>query len=107
MLRPEEQWARSVISRALGVPVVQHDDGSLPGMHDLDITYGDRPPRAVEVTAAADGEAIALWNLLNGQDERWVEPALAGGWLVSLLPTARAKRVRKELVVLRDVPRHA
>lgn len=36
---------------------------------------------AVEVTAAADGEAIALWNLLNGRGDRWIEqPWWADGW---------------------------
>jgi hypothetical protein len=101
-LRPEEQWAREVIAYALQVPVEQHDDGSVDGMHDLDVIYPDRPRAAVEVTTAADGEAIALWNLLNGGG-RWVEPTLKGGWAVSLLPTARAKRVREELPPLLEI----
>lgn len=37
-LRTEEEWARQVMSLALGVPVLQHDDGSVGGMHDLDVT---------------------------------------------------------------------
>ena len=101
-LRPEEHWAREVIAYALQVPVVQHDDGTVEGMHDLDVVYPDRPRAAVEVTTAADGESIALWNLLNGNG-RWIEPTLRGGWAVSLLPTARAKRVRKELPPLLNV----
>ena len=101
-LRPEEQWAREIIAYALRVPVVQHDDGTVEGMHDLDVLYPDRPCAAVEVTTAADGESIALWNLLNGGG-RWIEPTLRGGWAVSLLPTARAKRVRKELPPLLEM----
>jgi hypothetical protein len=44
-------WARRCISTALGgVEVVQHDDGSEAGMHDLEIIYRDRAPGAVEIT---------------------------------------------------------
>lgn len=99
-LRAEEEWAREIIAHALGVPVVQHDDGSRERMHDLDILLGNGVRAAVEVTAAADGEAIALWNLLNGRGARWIEPTLVGGWLVTLAPSARAKRVRQELPAL-------
>jgi hypothetical protein len=86
-----------MMSEVLGVAVSQHDDGSRPGMHDLDILHPDRPHGAAEVTAAADGECLALWRLMNGNDERWIVPELDGGWLVSLDPAARAKSVRKEL----------
>lgn len=50
-LRLEEVWAQRCIAFALGVPVTQHDDGSQPGMHDLNIEYADRSPGAVEVTS--------------------------------------------------------
>jgi hypothetical protein len=95
-LRPEEEWARQMLSSALDAPVVQHDDGSAPSMYDLRVDYLDRPPAAVEVTSAADGETIALWNLMNGNG-RWIEDDLVGGWTVSLDVAARAKRVRSEL----------
>jgi hypothetical protein len=94
-LRPEEEWARQMLSNALDAEVVQHDDGSAPGMYDLRVEYQDRIA-AVEVTAAADGEMIALWNLMNGEG-RWIEDELAGGWMVALHPSARAKRIRSEL----------
>jgi len=99
-LRPEEEWARRSVQSALGLLVCQHDDGSSPGMHDLDIRYADGTRGAVEVTAAADGDSIALWNLMNGGGGRWIAPELAGGWMVALLPTARAKRLRDELPAL-------
>ena len=95
-LRPEEEWARRMMTHALGVPVLQHDDGSLVRMHDLDVVY-DGESAAVEVTSAADGESIALWNLMNGRNERWVVDELQGGWMVSLEPSARAKRLKAEL----------
>lgn len=86
-----------MITAALGHPVRQHDDGSRPGMHDLDIDLPDGTVAAVEVTAAADPASIELWNIVNGGDDRWIVPELAGGWMVSLLPSARAKRVKAEL----------
>lgn len=66
-------------------------------MFDLRIVYRDRPPGAVEVTAAADAESVELWNITNGRRGRWQVDQLAGGWLVSLLPSARAKRVLTNL----------
>lgn len=85
-----------MIEYALGVPVVQHDDGTLPRMHDLDIAYSDGRRGAVEATAAADAASIELWNLMNSGG-RWIVDNLAGGWAVSLHPHARAQRLWKEL----------
>jgi hypothetical protein len=80
----------------LGVPVVQHDDGSRNAMYDLRVLYPDGPAGAAEVVAAADGESIALWNLIN-PGGRWIAPELAGGWSVHLEISARGKRIRNEL----------
>lgn len=95
-LRGEEQWAAACVGEALGVEVVQHDDGSRDGMHDLDIVRPDRRD-AVEVTAAADAESIQLWKLVNDRDDRWIVPTIEGGWNVTLEPAARAKRILSEL----------
>lgn len=96
--RGEEQWAAAVIAAALdGATVDQYDDGSQPGMYDLDVTYQDGRRAAVEVTAAADAASIELWNIVNGKPGRWIEPSFRGGWMVALEPTARAKRIRSEL----------
>jgi hypothetical protein len=84
------------MSRALGVPVEQHDDGSRPGMHDLDIMYPDRPTAAAEVTAAADSMLTEQWNLMN-DGGRWQVATLTGGWLVSVEPEARVRRLRRDL----------
>jgi hypothetical protein len=97
MARPEEEWARQMVQAALGVPVVHHDDGSEPGMFDLLVHLSENRRAAVEVTAAADPDCTALWKLMNGDDDRWVEDDLQGGWMVGLIPKARAKRVRAEL----------
>jgi hypothetical protein len=96
-LRQEEQWAQEVIGRVLSATAEQHDDGSLPGMHDLTILRPGRPPAAVEITAAADSASIELWQLVNGSHKRWLVEGLRGGWMVSVDPLARAKRLRYEL----------
>ncbi|CAL9417883.1 hypothetical protein SUDANB130_01786 [Streptomyces sp. enrichment culture] len=95
--RGEEQWVQACMQAALpGVEVRPHDDGSRPGMHDFDLVRDGQRFAAVEVTAAADAASIELWKLLN-DGGRWIQGGLAGGWMVSLLPTSRAKRVRAEL----------
>lgn len=96
-LRGEEEWAREMIQQALGVAVVQHDDGSTPRMYDLKILHDGQPPAAVEVVAAADAASIELWNIFNGGG-RWQAPGIQGGWMVALDPLiARAKRIKREL----------
>ena len=85
-----------MMERALRVPLLQHDDGSRPGMHDLDIVYSDGQYGAVEATAAADAASIELWNLMNGGG-RWIEDKVAGGWMVSVQPHACARPLRQEL----------
>lgn len=85
------------MAEAIPGEVSRHDDGLLPGMFDLEINYPDGRRGAVEVTAAADAPAIELWNLVNGVDERWIDPHLVGGWFAVLTPSARAKRIKSEL----------
>lgn len=97
-LRGEERFAAACIQAALpGVQVEQHDDGSKPSMHDLALVRDGHVFAAVEVTAAADQASIELWNLVNGTNARWIERSLAGGWMVGLLPHARAKDLRRQL----------
>lgn len=96
-MRGEEKVVAATIAATLGLRVEQHDDGSRPGMHDLNIMTADGGPAAVEVTGAADPDSIQLWKLVNGRDERWTDPSLQGGWMLHLEPTARAKRLLKEL----------
>ncbi|MFH9655301.1 hypothetical protein ACH4MT_30880 [Streptomyces anulatus] len=95
--RREEQWVRACLQQALpDVEVRHHDDGSRPGMHDFDLVREGQRFAALEVTAAADAASLELWKLVNG-GPRWIREELAGGWMVSLAPTARAKRIRSEL----------
>jgi hypothetical protein len=102
MLEPrgEEAWAKACISRALGVTVQHHDDGSEPSMHDLEIEHADGSRAAIEVTSAADPAPTELWNLIGG---RWVLPDIAGGWTIGVRPQARARTIRSQLPTLLHV----
>ncbi len=87
----------ATITTTLGLRVEQYDNGLQPGMHDLNIIFVDGSLAAVEVTAAADPDSIELWKLVNGRGERRTVKDLQGGWMLTLEPTARAKRLRTEL----------
>lgn len=67
-LRGEENGVAATIAATLGSRVRQHDDGSRPGMHDLNILTANGGPGALEVTTAADPDRIHLWKLVNGRD---------------------------------------
>ncbi len=97
-MRGEELWVAACLGAALaGVKVEHHDDGSRPSMYDLDLVRAGQPFGACEVTAAADAESIELWNIINGGGERWIDRDLLGGWMVTVTPQCRAKRLKKEL----------
>ncbi len=65
-------------------------------MYDLEVHYLDGSFAAVEVVAAADADAIELWNLVNDSG-KWTLPMLVGGWMVELRLNARANVLRAEL----------
>lgn len=97
-LAEEEAWARDCLREALpGCAVDQHDDNSEASMYDLAITYPGGAIGAVEVTAAADRQQLELWKLVGGQGKRWIEPGRAGGWIVRILPSTRAKSLLRQL----------
>lgn len=97
-LRAEEEWVAACLRAALPeVTVEQHDDNSSQGMYDLSLADAGGPFGACEITAAADPESIELWNLLNGADQRWIEPSVLGGWMVTVSPDCRAKPLKEQL----------
>ncbi|WP_344874549.1 hypothetical protein [Nonomuraea antimicrobica] len=100
-LRPEERWLLACIRAALpGMNVRQYDDGSKPGMHDLNLFSQDGALwGAVEVSAAADGDCIELWKLVNGQGRR-IYSSLLGGWFLILRPSTRVKPLLQALPAL-------
>ena len=88
-----------MIEAAVGAPVRQHDDGSWPAMHDLDIIRPDGVTGVVEVTAAADPAAIEQWNLMNGGG-RWIVDTIRGGWAVHTRIGSSWRRLKVELPLL-------
>lgn len=97
-IRHEEMWASACVEAALpGVAVLQYDDGSRPRMYDADLVRDGVPFAAMEITSAADQQAIEFWKLVNGADTTWTEPNLEGGWMVTATPTARARSLQREL----------
>jgi hypothetical protein len=96
-LRPEEEWARAVLSVALGAPVEQYDDGSARSMYDLEIRYPDRAAGAVEVTTATHGGDTAFWRVMIGDKGRWIEPSLKGGWRVNITTPGPFRTIREKL----------
>ena len=106
----EEAWARDCLREALPECTVdQHDDNSEASMHDLTITYPDGRVAAVEVTTAADSQQLELWKLVTARGRRWIEPDLAGGWIVRILPSPLLWQLPGLLGILeraglRDVP---
>ena len=96
-LRAEEEWLRQCIEAATpGSVVRQHDDGTAPGMHDLDIWVDGRRVGAVEVSAAVDPSALELWNLVADGD-LWTDGSLFGGWRVTVERTASARLLKTHL----------
>ena len=100
-------WVRECLREALpSCAVDQHDDNSEAAMHDLTITHPDGTIGAVEVTAAADRQQLELWKLVGGRGKRWIESGIAGGWIVRILPSTRAKNLLRQLPgLLRDLER--
>lgn len=93
-LRGDESWAASCLEAALpDAEVRQYDDNSAAGMHDLDLVQCEMVFGACEVTAAANGQLIGLWNEVNGGKGRHIEPGLQGGWTLALEPACRRKKL--------------
>jgi hypothetical protein len=96
-LRSEEEWIRQCIEAATpGSSVVQHDDGSSPRMHDLDVWVGNDCIGAVEISAAVDPAAMELWKLITTPGQ-WTDQRLSGGWMVTVSRTARARDLKAHL----------
>lgn len=96
-LRGEEEWVRQCLEAALpGAEVTQHDDGSAPSMHDLDVWIEDDRVGAVEVSAAVDSAALQLWKLVTKPDQ-WTDNRLVGGWIVTVSRTAQFRALKLRL----------
>ncbi|MGI8699914.1 MAG: hypothetical protein ACR2JU_01665 [Nocardioidaceae bacterium] len=85
-LRGEDRWAACVAAALTNAEARQHDDGSAAGTYDLSLWMNGQQFAAVEVY------------LMNGGGGRWQESALARGWMVTMLPTARVKVLGQPIV---------
>lgn len=95
--RREEEWLRQCIEAATpGATVTQHDDGSSNAMHDLDVWVAGARVGAVEISAAVDAQALQLWRLVATPGQ-WMDPALDGGWTVTVSRIARARELKAQL----------
>lgn len=87
-LGPEEEGARTILSRAMRRSVRRHDDGTRDGMYDLSVFRVGSVVAAAEVTIAADQDSIKLSVELSKvatlQGGIWTDRGLRGGWLVSI-----------------------
>lgn len=90
-----EEWARRIIEIESGRNVTHHDDGSQPSMYDLRIGDVDAPELAVEVVGAVDELWTQTWN--TGPARQSLELDLSGNWMVSVIPGANFKMLRKAL----------
>ena len=83
-----------MIAKESGCSVIQHDDGSDPGMHDLEI-LGLDDTAAVEVVADINKRRHELWTIID--DQPWLTEPDSGSWFVTLEEQARVKKLRDEL----------
>jgi hypothetical protein len=92
-----EEYAREVIARYLGAPVVHHDDQSAPGMPDLRIEYPDRPHAVAEVVRDVDEARPKQRNALHRRGWFIDDPALTRSWAIEPEPNADMRQLRKYL----------
>lgn len=83
-----------MIAEETGCSVIQHDDNSDPGMHDLDI-LGPDSTAAVEVVADINEREHELWKIID--DQPWLTEPDSGSWFVTLDEQAKVKKLRSEL----------
>src|SRR4051794_14441766 len=97
-LRPEEELARRIARRHLGVECFQHDDGQSAGLFDLRVGESKQPSIAIEVTGAVDGLFTQTWN--SGPAKGALRPGVPDNWVLEIRPGASAKRLKASIVEL-------
>jgi hypothetical protein len=96
-LSPIEEHAREIIARFLGVPVMQHDDQSAPGLPDLRIEYPDRPHAVVEVVRDVHRDRPQQRDALHSRGWSIDDPTLTRSWAIELEPDADLRQLQKDL----------
>src|SRR2546430_16321790 len=93
--RAVEEWARSAISKELGVAVEIHDEGSEPGMYDLRFGSGDKPDVAIQCVGAIDPVPTETWHV--GATRGGRAATLSGDWTVEIRSGAPFRQIMREL----------
>lgn len=95
-MRPEEEFARIVISRELGRSVEHHDDGSRYSMFDLRIGLKEAPEVAIECTGAVNREFVESWKAGPHKGSFLID-GIENDWIVETRVGARVKLVMAEI----------
>jgi hypothetical protein len=90
--RVDEPYARNILRAVLGARVEIRDDGSAPGLPDLEVMWDDRPPTAVEVVRSADQverQGSAEWSrhASGGYRASWLKRSWLLGVMSGQMPT--------------------
>lgn len=95
-MRPEEEFARLVISKELGRSVEHHDDGSRDSMFDLRVGPQEAPEVAIECTGAVNQKFVESWKA--GPDKgSFVLDGIENDWIVETRVGAKIKLVMAEI----------
>ena len=92
----DEQWAREIVSKILGVPVERFDDGTANSMVDAEVHYSDRKA-ALEVVADHDSELTEQGAVLHDLKHRIEVSGLRQSWMVILSGKANLSEVKRAL----------
>lgn len=92
----DELLAQAAIAAALRAPVERTDDGSRPGMCDLEIRYPDGRRGAVEVVSTRDDPTEQLASATLGKGHI-ADSALTRAWGVSVAPVTIVKNMTDRL----------
>jgi hypothetical protein len=93
---PDEELARDIVSKVLGVPVKRFEDGTAPGQIDALIHYLDREA-ALEVVADHDPDYNMQQAALRRTKDRIEVSGLRESWMVLLSRKANINRVKAAL----------
>ncbi|MGP5319158.1 hypothetical protein ACTXMB_14600 [Arthrobacter rhombi] len=94
--KPNEKYARDLVSKALGVPVDRYEDGSAPSQVDALIRFPDQDA-ALEIVADHDSEFNAQWAALERIGHNLSIHGLAGKWWVELARSAQIRKIQRKL----------
>jgi hypothetical protein len=82
--RPDEQFARAVVGRVLGVSVEEYDTGGRQNAIDARLHYPDGHIAALEVSSLGPQEEARITNILASGAQRRTVPGLTRSWMVQV-----------------------